>query len=114
MTEIRPGSQLRTFINIFTCEPGDQQALLDTLREETANVVSKVDGFVSANLHASTDGRRVINYAQWTDLTAFNAMMAGSLGKDLIQAVHRYAKAVDIHMYEVSWALEATAEAAAL
>jgi quinol monooxygenase YgiN len=108
MTEITSGSQLKTFVNIFTCEPGDQRALLDTLEEETARVVSKVDGFVSANLHASTDGRRVINYAQWTDLTAFNKMMGGPQGKELIQAVHRHAKAVDIHMYEVSWTLEAT------
>jgi hypothetical protein len=69
---------------------------------------------VSANIHASTDGRRVINYAQWTDLTEFNKMMAGPQGKELIQAVHRYAKAVDIHMYEVTWALEATTEAATL
>jgi Antibiotic biosynthesis monooxygenase len=111
MAEIRPGSELKTFINIFTCEPADQRALLDTLQDETARVVSKVAGFVSASLHASTDGRRVINYAQWTDLTEFNKMMAGRQGKELIQAVHGYAKAVDIHLYEVSWTLEATTEA---
>jgi quinol monooxygenase YgiN len=109
MSEITPGGLLTTFINIFTCEPGDQQALLDTLRAETAETVSKVDGFVSANLHASTDGRRVINYAQWTDLAAFNMMMGGPQGKQLIQAVHRYAKAVDIHVYNVEWGLEASA-----
>lgn len=114
MAEIRPGSELKTFINIFTCEPADQRALLDTLQDETARVVSKVGGFVSASLHASTDGRRVINYAQWTDLTEFTKMMAGPQGKELIQAVHRYAKAVDIHLYDVNWALEATTEAATL
>lgn len=108
MAEITRGSPLKTFVNIFTCEREDQRALLDTLEEETAQVVSKVGGFVSASLHASTDGRRVINYAQWTDLTAFNEMMKGPQGKQLIQAVHRFAKAVDIHMYEVSWTLEAT------
>src|ERR1039457_3663843 len=80
MAEKKPGSQLTTFINIFTCEPGDQPALLDTLKEETAELVSKLDGFVSATLHASTDGRRVINYAQWTDLAAFNYIM-GVMGR---------------------------------
>jgi hypothetical protein len=114
MAEIKPGNQLTTFINVFTCEPGDQRGLLDTLKEETAELVSKLDGFVSATLHASTDGRRVINYAQWTDLTAFNKMMAGQQGRELIQAVHRYAKAVDIHLYEVNWAQEATTEVATL
>ncbi len=112
MAEIRPGNELKTFINIFTCEPADQSALLDTLRDETAQVVSKVDGFVSASLHASTDGRRVINYAQWANLTEFNKMMAGPQGKELIQSVHRYAKAVDIHLYDVSWTLETTTETA--
>src|ERR1039457_6112348 len=110
MAEIKPGSQLTTFINIFTCEPGDQPALLDTLKEETAELVSKLDGFVSATLRASTDGRRAINFAQWTDLAAFNQRRAGQQGKQLIQAVNRYAKAVDIHLYEVSWAQEATIE----
>jgi quinol monooxygenase YgiN len=114
MTQITAGTPLKTFINIFTCEPGDQRALLETLQRETAELVSKIDGFVSSNLHASTDGRRVINYAQWTDLTAFNKMMAGPQGKELIQAVHRTAKAVDIHLYDVSWTMEATTEAATI
>ena len=32
------------------------------------------DGFVSANIHRSLDGRRVVNYAQWTSVAAFRAM----------------------------------------
>jgi hypothetical protein len=112
MAEITPGSGLVTFINIFTCDPPDQRALLDTLREETAEIVSLLDGFVSASLHASSDGRRVINYAQWTHLDAFNAMMAGEQGKQLIQSVHKYAKGIDIHLYEVDWARQAAEVAA--
>jgi hypothetical protein len=103
MAEIRPERGLVTFVNMFTCDPEDQDALLRTLRSETEDVVSKLDGYVSANLHASTDGRRVINYAQWTHLDAFNEMMAGPQGRQMISDVHQYAKAVDIHLYEVAW-----------
>lgn len=108
MAEISAGGGLITFVNMFTCDPEDQQALIRTLRSETEDAVSKIDGFVSATLHASTDGRRVINYAQWTSLDAFNAMMAGEQGRQMIQAVHQYAKAIDIHLYDVAWQQEAT------
>ena len=33
-------------------------------------------GFVSANIHVSTDGTRVVNYAQWESAEAFQAMLA--------------------------------------
>lgn len=112
MAEISADNGLVTFVNVFTCEPDDQQAMLDTLRKETEDVVSKLDGFVSASLHLSTDGRRVINYAQWTNLDAFNAMMASEQGRDMILAVHKYAKALDIHLYDVGWQQEAAKVAA--
>jgi quinol monooxygenase YgiN len=112
MADISADGGLVTFVNVFTCDPEDQQALLRTLRSETEDVVSKVDGFVSASLHTSTDGRRVINYAQWSHLDAFNAMMAGEQGRQMIQAVHQYATAVDIHLYDVGWQMEAAKAAA--
>ncbi len=31
-------------------------------------------GFISANLHRSLDGTKVINYAQWASRDAFEAM----------------------------------------
>jgi hypothetical protein len=34
-------------------------------------------------------------------------MMAGEQGRQMIQDVHRYAKAVDIHLYDVAWQAEA-------
>jgi heme-degrading monooxygenase HmoA len=112
VAEISADGGLVTFVNMFTCDPEDQQALLRTLRSETEDVVSKIDGFVSATLHASTDGRRVINYAQWTHLDAFNAMMAGEQGRQMITAVHQYAKAIDIHLYDIAWQQEIAKAAA--
>jgi heme-degrading monooxygenase HmoA len=31
-------------------------------------------GFVSANIHRSLDGKKVVNYAQWESKEAFEAM----------------------------------------
>jgi quinol monooxygenase YgiN len=102
MAEISSDSGLITFVNVFSCDPDNQQALLATLRRETEDVVGKLDGFVSANFHLSTDGRRVLNYAQWTHLDAFNAMMASEQGRQMILAVHEYTQSIDIHLYEIT------------
>jgi heme-degrading monooxygenase HmoA len=34
-----------------------------------------IDGFVSANIHKSLDGKRVVNYAQWRSREDFEAML---------------------------------------
>ncbi|MEU8422276.1 antibiotic biosynthesis monooxygenase family protein [Micromonospora sp. NPDC048835] len=64
-----------TMVNVFTVEPANQQKLVDILIEATDAVMSKVDGFVSANIHASLDGTRVVNYAQWKSEEHFTAML---------------------------------------
>jgi quinol monooxygenase YgiN len=111
MAEISADSGLITFINVFSCDPEHQQALLAALRKETEEVVAGLDGFVSANFHLSTDGRRVLNYAQWTHLDAFNAMMASEQGRAMILAVHEYTQSIDIHMYEVAAQYQAQPDA---
>ncbi len=52
-----------TLINVFTVAPENQQRLLDVLVEPTESVMNGLPGFVSANLHASSDGTKVTNYA---------------------------------------------------
>jgi hypothetical protein len=58
---IRFGSSL---IVQFDVAPEQQQALIDGIAEEVECRFTGYDGLVSANFHASEDGRRVINYAQ--------------------------------------------------
>ena len=68
-----------TQINVFTVPEGGQQALIDLLTE-AARVCSHVDGWMSASLHRSLDGTRVVNYAQARDQAAmrrvFEALQA--------------------------------------
>ena len=74
-TTITTDADLMTLINVFTVEPEHQQELIDVLAEATT-VMTAQPGFVSANLHRSDDGRRVVNYAQWRSRHDYAAMLA--------------------------------------
>jgi hypothetical protein len=68
MVTIAKDRDLVTLINVFTVAPEDQQRLVDVLVEATEAVMRNQQGFISANIHSSFDGRRVTNYAQWRSL----------------------------------------------
>ncbi|MFI1158370.1 antibiotic biosynthesis monooxygenase family protein [Streptomyces sioyaensis] len=65
-TTISADADLVTLVNVFTVAPERQIELVDALDGATSEVFLAVPGFVSANLHVSLDGHRVVNYAQWT------------------------------------------------
>ena len=54
-----------TLVNVFTVKPRQQTELVDALDRATSTLFATVPGFISANLHTSLDGTRVVNYAQW-------------------------------------------------
>lgn len=64
MTKITTDNDLVTLINVFTVQPENQQRLVDIF-VEAGEAMSKKPGFISANIHKSLDGTRVINYVQW-------------------------------------------------
>ena len=74
MTTIEKGNRVLTLINVFTVEPAKQQALLTVLIEATEQTMRHMPGFVSANIHRSLDGKKVVNYAQWESMAAFEKM----------------------------------------
>ncbi|MEO8070776.1 MAG: antibiotic biosynthesis monooxygenase family protein [Acidobacteriota bacterium] len=63
-----------TLVNVFTVKPENQQQLARLLVEATEQTMKHLPGFVSANIHKSLDGTKVINYAQWRRLEDFEAM----------------------------------------
>lgn len=65
-TTINTGTDLATLINVFTTTPEIAQPLVDLLVEATERVMRRRPGFVSAAIHVSLDGTRVVNYAQWS------------------------------------------------
>jgi quinol monooxygenase YgiN len=74
MSTIDENSNVLTLINVFTVEPEKQQKLVAVLIEATQKTMKHLPGFVSANIHHSLDGKRDVNYAQWKDMAAFEAM----------------------------------------
>jgi heme-degrading monooxygenase HmoA len=89
-----------TLINVFTVAAENQDRLVRMLVETTEKTMSKVPGFVSANIHKSLDGVRVANYAQWRSKEDFEAMLKNpEAGKHMapIQAIATN----DVHLYQV-------------
>jgi len=73
-TKIDTGHDVATLINVFTVTSDTQQPLVDLLVEATEQVMRHRPGFVSAAIHVSLDGTRVVNYAQWSSNEDFQAL----------------------------------------
>lgn len=69
MPIIRAHSGVITQINVFTVPPGNQQPLIDLL-VESAEFARSIPGWMSASIHRSLDGTRIVNYAQSDSLDA--------------------------------------------
>jgi hypothetical protein len=75
-TVIRTDDNLTTVINVFEVEAAKQDELVRVLIEGADKVVRHRPGFVSANILASQDGSRVVNYAQWRSPADLQAVLA--------------------------------------
>ena len=101
-TIISKENRLVTLINVFTVDPQHQQELVDILVEATAKVMRDMPGFISANIHKSLDGAKVVNYAQWASKEAFEAMLHNEQAQSHMLKAENIAKAQP-HLYEVSF-----------
>ncbi len=110
MTTIRTGAPYVTLINVFTVAPEQQQRLLDLLVEATERVINTRPGFISANLHRSLDGTRVVNYAQWRSRADFEAMLADPAAIPHLREAAQLAT-FEPHLYEVAYVDEADSDA---
>jgi quinol monooxygenase YgiN len=71
---IRANNGVVTLINVIAVNPENQQSLVAVLKEGTEALMSKRPGYISACIHVSKDGRRVINYSQWKSVKDIEAM----------------------------------------
>ena len=74
MSTIIKGRNILTLINIFTVAPEKQHELVTLLVDATQKTMKHLPGFISANIHRSLDGKKVVNYAQWESMADFEAM----------------------------------------
>lgn len=74
MSTIEKGRNILTLINVFTVAPEKQQELVDLLVGATDKTMRHLPGFISASIHRSLDGKKVVNYAQWKSKDDFETM----------------------------------------
>ena len=101
MTAITEHADHATLINVFTVQPDRARQLADLLTAATEEVMQYIDGFISANIHLSADGTRVVNYAQWRSAEAFHAMLQNSTAQQHMALCAELADGYDPHLYRV-------------
>lgn len=104
MPEITANTGVITQINVFTVAPENQQRLIDLLAE-AANSVRGVPGWLSASLHRSLDGTRVVNYAQCESYEAWEAIMEKLIEGGYLQK-NKELGAASPGLYEVVYTLD--------
>jgi quinol monooxygenase YgiN len=74
MPEIVASGGYATFINTFRCTPENQDTVVQLNVDIVERVAREFPGFLSATVHRSLDGTRVINYLQWRTAADLAAM----------------------------------------
>jgi quinol monooxygenase YgiN len=97
MPEILSGAEYATFINIFRCEPSDQDQVVRINVDIVDQVASGFPGFVSAAVHRSADGTRVFNYLQWGSAQHLLAMQRSP---EFQAIAHRFAGLIEFEPHE--------------
>lgn len=71
---IAVGRPIATLINVFVTTPETQADVVEAWIGMTESTMQHQPGFISASVHASDDGLRVVNYAQWESREHFAAL----------------------------------------
>lgn len=92
MSTIDKNADLTTLVNVFTVKPENQERLVALLTDATEQVMRSLPGFISANIHRSLDGKKVVNYAQWKSADDFQAMKNNPEAQKHMKAVAEIAE----------------------
>ena len=94
---------LITLINVFETKPEQQQELIDQWIRFVEEVMGE-PGMIGVALHRSTDGTRVVNYAQWRSEEDFESFVKKY--RTQMDARRPLVERVDPHLYEVVYLSE--------
>jgi heme-degrading monooxygenase HmoA len=103
MATINGDKKICTLINVFTVAPGKQLELFNLLKEATENGMSKMPGYISANLHLSDDKKTITNYAQWATKEDFENMMKNEKAQQHMKAAASLATDIRPVTYNTIW-----------
>ena len=98
-TIISKEANLVTVINKFSVEPKNHKNLIKLL-DDLRKIVEKQPGFISANVHSSFDGNRVVSYAQWNTKEDYQAVYTNSNAKPILDEIKKISK-FSWNLYEV-------------
>jgi len=98
-TLISQDNKLVTVINKFSMEPENQKKLVKLL-DDLRQVVEKLPGFISANVHRSLDGTKVVSYAQWNSKEDYQAVYTNSQAIPMLAEIKKISK-FTWNVYEV-------------
>jgi len=98
-TRISKDANLVTVVNMFSVKPENHKKLLQLL-EDLRIVVEKLPGFISANVHRSFEGTRIVSYAQWNTKEAYQAVYTNSDAKSILDEIKKISK-FSWNLYEV-------------
>ena len=92
MPTIEANTGVVTQINVFTCAPEKQQALIEHLIR-AATFAKQIPGWMSASIHKGLDGKSVVNYAQAENDEAQARIFAALKDNGYIDQGHTYGDA---------------------
>jgi len=101
MITISKDNEYLTLINVFRVKTEDQGQLIDLLTKATKESVSKLDGFISASLHKSKDGTKVVMYAQWKSEEHYQNMRRNASASPFLDEALKIAT-FEMGMYDVA------------
>lgn len=101
---------LFTVLVEWEVKPQHQQELIDSICDLIERHIKRDSGFVSASFHASEDGRRVINYAQWRSKEAWSRSRSSDdneATKAISELINRFsAKTVKVDTFRIDRVVE--------
>ena len=105
---IDDSSSVFTLINTFEVRPDEGPAVARELRRFTEETARFLDGFVATAVHLSVDGKRVVNYVQWSTGGDLANMLALPAAKAHMQALRDLSLAVVPLVYTVDHVISAS------
>ena len=100
-TTITTRADIVTLISVFTCPEARQHELVAALDRATREIFVQLDGFISANLHASLDQTRVVNYAQWRSVEDLDQAECHPEVCKRVDEIMSIAESVDPRLFQV-------------
>ena len=104
MPHISVDPNIVTLINTFTTTPEHREQVMNIIGT-VGPLASAAPGWISASVHLSLDGSRIVNYVQWRSVADFEAFVADPRLQAALASLQGIAE-VDPRLYTVAHVTE--------